>query len=47
MSGERDYWCAVQVFYLPEIPGNVPLPGHFVTLVISNKGKVIKRAPGA
>lgn len=46
LADERDYWCAVQVFYLPEIPENVPLIGNFVTLVISNNGKVTKRIPG-
>jgi hypothetical protein len=40
MEEERDYWCAVQVWFSPE------LVGDFVTLVISNKGKVTKRTPG-
>ena len=46
MSEERNYWCAVQVFFLSETPGSVPIAGNFVTLVISNDGKVIKRVPG-
>ena len=46
MAREKDYWCAVQVFYLPEEPGEVLLVGNFVTLVISNAGKVVKRVPG-
>ena len=38
---ERDMECAVQVWTVPNIAGG------FVTLIISNKGEVVKRIGGA